>query len=458
MNLEMKSKIQNAFVLLALAGLMGLAVAVQAQTIQPIYSFTDGTYPYAALTLGPDGNFYGTTLEGSSNPLGTVFQVTTDGELTTLVNFVGANGATPQPSLTLGPDGNFYGTTAHGGSRDQGTVFRVTTDGALTTLVDFVGANGGYPLAALTLGPDGNFYGTTYEGGSGLGGTVFQVTTDGALRTLVRFAESSARGAYPYAALTLGPDGNFYGTTSEGGRSDLGTVFRVTTGGALTTLVSFDGYDKGAYPYAALTLGPDGNFYGTTTSRGSVGEGTVFRVTTGGAFTTLVNFDGTNGAWPEQPLTLGPDGSFYGTTSFGGSAYVRSFTGDGTVFRVTTNGAFTTLANFGGTNGRYPSALTLGPDGNFYGTAQESGSGGGGEIYRLNLPPTISQIIHSADGGLTLDLVSTRNVSSRLYAATNLSPPFVWQPIATNLDGGAWRFTDTNTAGFPVKLYRVSTP
>ena len=407
MNLEMKSKIQNAFVLLALAGLMGLAVAVQAQTIQPIYSFTDGTYPYAALTLGPDGNFYGTTLEGSSNPLGTVFQVTTDGELTTLVNFVGANGATPQPSLTLGPDGNFYGTTAHGGSRDQGTVFRVTTDGALTTLVDFVGANGGYPLAALTLGPDGNFYGTTYEGGSGLGGTVFQVTTDGALRTLVRFAESSARGAYPYAALTLGPDGNFYGTTSEGGRSDLGTVFRVTTGGALTT---------------------------------------------------LVNFDGTNGAWPEQPLTLGPDGSFYGTTSFGGSAYVRSFTGDGTVFRVTTNGAFTTLANFGGTNGRYPSALTLGPDGNFYGTAQESGSGGGGEIYRLNLPPTISQIIHSADGGLTLDLVSTRNVSSRLYAATNLSPPFVWQPIATNLDGGAWRFTDTNTAGFPVKLYRVSTP
>ena len=301
MNLEMKSKIQNAFVLLALAGLMGLAVAVQAQTIQPIYSFTDGAYPYAALTLGPDGNFYGTTLEGGSNPLGTVFQVTTDGELTTLVNFVGANGATPQPSLTLGPDGNFYGTTAHGGSRDQGTVFRVTTDGALTTLVDFVGANGGYPLAALTLGPDGNFYGTTTSKGS--------------------FGE--------------------------------GTVFRVTTGGALTTLVSFDGYDKGAYPYAALTLGPDGNFYGT---------------------------------------------------------------------------------------------------------AQESGSGGGGEIYRLNLPPTISQIIHSADGGLTLDLVSTRNVSSRLYAATNLSPPFVWQPIATNLDGGAWRFTDTNTAGFPVKLYRVSTP
>src|SRR5882724_10577465 len=131
MNFEMKTKIPNAFVLLALGGLTGLAAAAQAQSIQPIYSFTDGAYPYAALTLGPDGNFYGTTLEGGSNPLGTVFQVTADGELTTLVNFAGANGATPLASLTLGPDGNFYGTTYEGGGGLVGTVFQATTDGAL---------------------------------------------------------------------------------------------------------------------------------------------------------------------------------------------------------------------------------------------------------------------------------------------------------------------------------------
>src|SRR5436190_100386 len=127
----MKTKIPNAFVLLALGGLTGLAAVAQAQSIQPIYSFTDGAYPYAALTLGPDGNFYGTTFEGGSSLVGTVFQVTTDGALRTLVSFAesSARGAYPYAALTLGPDGNFYGTTTEGGSSDLGTVFRVTTGG-----------------------------------------------------------------------------------------------------------------------------------------------------------------------------------------------------------------------------------------------------------------------------------------------------------------------------------------
>jgi uncharacterized repeat protein (TIGR03803 family) len=138
-----------------------------------------------------------------------------------------------------------------------------------------------------------------------------------------------------------------------------GTVFKVTTNGALTTLVAFYGAN-GEQPNA-LTLGTDGNFYGTT-QRGGLGAGTVFRMTTNGAWTTLADFGG-NGSIPYGGLALGSDGNFYGTTW------------SGTVFKVTTNGALTTLADFGGTNGGYPTAgLTLGCDGSFYGTTADGGS------------------------------------------------------------------------------------
>src|ERR1035441_2731135 len=160
---------------------LGLASAslVEAQILQTLWSFnsTNGAFPKAALTLGNDGNFYGTTEEGGRSSgegdgEGTVFKVTTNGTLTTLVAFNGTNGAYPQAPLTLGNDGNFYGTTWGDSSSDFGTVFKVTTNGTLTTLVVFNGTNGAYPLA-LTLGNDGNFYGTTAGGGSSGGATVF---------------------------------------------------------------------------------------------------------------------------------------------------------------------------------------------------------------------------------------------------------------------------------------------
>ncbi len=417
--------------------ILASAFLVEAQTLQTLCSFssTNGAYPYAGLTLGSDGNFYGTTGYGGSSNAGTVFKLTTNGTLTTLICFNSTNGANPPGALTLGNDANFYGTTAGGGSSAGGTVFQVTTNGALTTLVFFTG-NGTSPNA-LTLGNDGNFYGTTYLGGIQFG-TVFRVTTNGTLTTLVSF--NSTNGAWPEAALTLGSDGNFYGTTCWGGSSNEGTVFMVTTNGGLTTLVSFSG-PNGAYPYSGLTLGNDGNFYGTTEDGGGSsigGVGTVFQVTTNGALTTLYWFTGgTNGEYPHAGLTLGNDGNFYGTTWQGGITNSTYRNGMGTLFQVTTNGTLTTLVYFNLTNGAYPqTALRLGNDGNFYGTTEYGGNTisdpyGMGTVFRLSLTPVITVQPHSQTSNV--GVTATFAVS-----ATGLNPmAYQWQKNGTNLVNGS---------------------
>lgn len=434
----MRLQTMIAFVCMASASLVG------AQTLQTLVSFkgTNGAQPQAALTLGMDGNFYGTTEVGgitnSTSPsgMGTVFKVTTNGTLTTLFFFSNTNGGVPTAGLTLGNDGNFYGTTEFGGSgytsfqTGYGTVFKITTNGALTTIYSFSGTDGANPQAALTLGNDGNFYGTTFGGSSG--GTVFQITTNGVLATLASFNGGS------YAGLTLGNDGNLYGTTFQGGINGYpgyGTVFQVTTNGVLTTLVSFNN-TNGAGPNTTLTLGNDGNFYGTTYNggTGSGYGGTIFQVTTNGALTSLVSFSITNGEQPAASLTLGNDGNFYGTTIEGGA------NGYGTIFQVKTNGVLTTLVSFNNANGPPEAAMTLGIDGNFYGTTVYGGANGGGTVFRLSLSPVINlQPLSQTNAAGSTATFSTE--------VTNFFPvSYQWQKNGTNVfDGGNLSGANTNT-------------
>ena len=185
-------------------------------------------------------------------------------------------------------DGNFYGAD-EGGANGDGTVFKITPTGTLTTFHNFDGGDGVTPNA-LVQASDGNFYGTTQLGANG--GTFFKITPTGILTTLYSFCSQTdcTDGAVPEAAVVQASDGNFYGTTSDGGPNICGTfycgtIFKITPSGTLTTLHSFDGTD-GYDPYAALVQATNGMFYGTTPrsvpdNSCTYGCGTVFSLQTG---------------------------------------------------------------------------------------------------------------------------------------------------------------------------------
>ena len=254
------------------------------------------------------------------------------------------------------------------------------------TLVDFDGTNGSAPYGSLVQGTDGNFYGTTYQGGDvtcdapyGCG-TVFKVTPGGILTTLHRF--ESTDGDNPAAQLLLATDGTLYGTTLRGGAEGDGTVFKVTPGGTLTTLHGFNGSD-GAMPFGGLVQATDGNFYGTTYQGGNLtcnapyGCGTVFKITPSNTLTTLYSFAGypNDGAAPAAGLVEATGGNFYGTTEIGGGM------NHGTVFRMTRSGGLTMIHSFCPppqcAEGSSPeSALVQASDGNLYGTTAGGGTGG----------------------------------------------------------------------------------
>jgi uncharacterized repeat protein (TIGR03803 family) len=310
----------------------------------------------------------------------------------TLFNFENTDGADPSAALVQGTDGNLYGTTVAGLPDNYGTVFKITPQGKLTTLHSFDSTDGSDPETALVLGTDGNFYGTTFSGGANPDacsygcGTVFRITPAGALTTLHRFCVQAgcADGDRP-GALVQGTDGNFYGTTAEGGSTSCvntcGTVFKITPTGVLTTLYSFTaegGY--GPSVLAGLVQGTDGNFYGTTGAGGSGiacsgGCGTVFKITSEGVLTTLHNFTGTGAeGWGPVAMIQAVDGNFYGTTLLGGPSSSCGFYGCGTVFKIAPQGTFTTLTGLNFNDGSEPwGRLVQGTAGNFYATGESGG-------------------------------------------------------------------------------------
>ena len=324
----------------------GIFKATTNGALSILYPFPGGGMSLNNLSIvqGSDGSFYGTEFVSYGFPLfagqGSVFSLTPGGQFANLFSF--DNGTYALAPLVEGSDGNFYGTTAGGQfSFPQPTVtnifsppdlppaiFSITTNGSYTSLYAFTnGIDGSGPSAALVQGRDGNLYGSLPSGGDNGYGAIFQVTTNGALAILYSFTNGDD-GAGPVAALALGNDGDFYGSTANGGSNNDGTIFKITTNGILTSLYSFTNGVDGANLQSALVPGSDGNFYGYTPGGGTDGSGAVFQITPSGAFHSMYSFAGGNDGANVNSLAQGNDGNFYGTTANGGAG------ASGTLFRL----------------------------------------------------------------------------------------------------------------------------
>jgi uncharacterized repeat protein (TIGR03803 family) len=301
---------------------------------------TEAAVPYAGLIQASDGNLYGTSFGGGKNSIGTVYKIALDGTYSTVFNFTKDSQGPYQPytGLVQGPDGALYGTTLRGGPANLGTVYRLTLDGTVTTLVSFTGSNGSNPEGRLIVGPDGALYGTTLTGGANDRGTVYKVTPSGTQTILYSFTDigtinaagvgTNAIGSNPRAGLALGPDGNFYGTAYQGGPNGWGTIYCITPGGTITMIHAFRGAPTdGQYPLAAVTVMPDGTLYGTTSAGGYSGYGVAWQLTPDGTYSLLHSFTGSladgsvsySGLVPVDGFLFGQ--TFSDTTSSAGVLY-----------------------------------------------------------------------------------------------------------------------------------------
>jgi uncharacterized repeat protein (TIGR03803 family) len=476
------------------------------------FDYTDGEPPYF-LKTGRDGNVYGTSANSGTDFMGSVFEVSVASGFSFLYNFTGSyEGATPD-SVLLGSDGNLYGTTVGGGLPagaciNCGTVFQLQklgpqspvltsfapnsspvgaqvtlTGGNLTgaTSVQFGKVDaaftpvsdtqinvqvpsgaGTYPLIVTTpngsavsippfetgpplttlygfcpgspfpycpdgvnpnsliLGADGNFYGTTDW--SVPNSTVFRINSGGLLTTL------GTNLSYPNK-LFQASNGNIYGTSQQGGylesptvcnpdpegASGCGTLFKIAPSGTITQLYTFKAHGDGSFPMAGVVEGSDGALYGATSASGAGGQGTIFRWSDAG-FETVYSFSGADGSAPSI-LVAGKTNTLYGVTISGGA------NGKGTVFTFNPGGSLTTLHSFtGATDGGTPSSLVLGLDGNLYGATSTGGSAAGGTVFQLptgGALTTLYSFSGSTSGSGPANMVAA---NGRLFGITSGGP------------------------------------
>jgi len=397
--------------------LAGAAIPAQAQTYKVLYTFgtnsaSDPIIPGSGpdfIAQGRDGNMYSTAWAGGTDNRGAAFKITPSGTETVLASFVFTNGLVPLGGLTLGTDGNLYGTSQQGGDLNCnqgfgcGTVFKITPGGALTTLFIFPAdlSKGYYPYAAPTQGTDGNFYGTT----GGNTGTVFKMTPTGTLTTLHTFNVTD--GSSIASGLIQGTDGNFYGGSFGGGANLDGVVYKITPSGVFSVLHNFTGSDgNGSW---SLIQAADGNFYGATVAGGTSNAGVVFKITPKGTYSVLHNLNGTtDGLNAYSSLVQATDGNFYGVTDKGGTL------GYGTIYKITPRGIYSVVHNFDNTNGANPwSTLTQNTNGILYGDTFKGGelticgTPGCGVVYSLDmgLKPFVSLVSTSGKEGVKIGIL-----------------------------------------------------
>jgi uncharacterized repeat protein (TIGR03803 family) len=366
-----------------------------AQTFTLLHSFPastyDGTNPLGNIAVDAKGNVYGLT-EGGGIGYGSAYKIAADGTETILSNPCCYDGQDFYGGLIRDTEGNLYATTEAGGTNDAGAVIKITGNGTETVLYNFNGQDGDYSEAPLWRDAAGNLYGTTSYGGSienacdGTCGLIFKVTPSGQETVLHNFVGTD--GFRPYAGVIEDAEGNFYGTATSGGAAGYGTVYELSATGKVTVLHSFTGGSDGAFPFAGLVEDKQGNLYGAAEEGGAHGQGTIFKITKAGKFSVLYSFTGgSDGGQPSTTLLLDSKGNLYGEAQFGGDDNCFKPVGCGTVFELSSAGQLTVLHTFEDqADGFVPSGvLARDSAGNLYGTAWVGGPNGSGTVFKLAL-------------------------------------------------------------------------
>jgi len=380
---------------------VGIAIPAQAQTETLLHQFTgspDGANPNAGPTL-KGTTLYGTTMDGGTGPgdtgYGTVWAVsTTTGKETILHTFTvnsqpPYDGLEPLGGVVLDAKGNIYGTTVAGGMQNgsgYGSIYKIAKNGKQYVegvLYSFSGGlDGAYPYYGTpVLDKAGNLYGTTAGGGQYSGGTVFKLSPGGMLTTLHSFNSTGGDGYSPDAGVVLDTKGNIYGATPIGGAYGDGVLYEITASGTYSILYNFTGGADGWTPRSPLVF-KAGSLYGTTQDGGAGctwGCGVVFKYTLAkgkkaGYETVLHIFNGADGLYPLYgALVFDKSGNIYGTTLNGGPTNL------GNVYKLAPDGTFTTLYDFDQQpNGMSPfGGVALDTKGNLYTTAAYGGNYGG---------------------------------------------------------------------------------
>lgn len=469
-----------------MVALLGLALQpflLSAQTFSVLHTFTadnamntnlDGGYPTGGL-IRSGSILYGTASIGGTNNTGTIFSINTDGSDFTVIHTfaAGAEDVSPQFTNSEGrmPGGNLvlagntlYGTAASGGTNGTGTIFSMNTDGSgFTVLHAFATGNNvtnadGSGADSLVLSGNGTLYGTAAGGGANDYGTIFFIQTNGNNFTVLHTFDASD-GGDPIGGLLLYSN-VLYGTARGDGDHPDGIVYaQDTVSSRFTILHGFSPLDEGtntdgAFPAGGVVL-VNGTLYGTASTGGSNGNGTIFALNTNTlAFQTLYTFPAsftvTNlaGVNPEGTLVLAGN-TLFGTANLGGT------NNWGTLFSINTNGtafsilhSFTRLVLATNVDGARPETGMILSGGQFFGTTHFGGNAYG-NVFSLALAPGISSLALS---GNNLMINGTNGVAGEnciVLASDDVSlPPSQWTPVTTNWICANGNFTITGTNDF----------
>ncbi len=356
-------------------GLPSAQADATGRPLRDLHNFSGGTDGSVATSgvIQQSGKLYGVASQGGIGSSGVVYESATDGKLRVLYAFP-ANGAAAFPDGgLLARHGKLYGTTGY----LNGSVYSVTPDGAFAIVHQFAGADGATPQGGL-IDVHGTIYGTTTSGGAHGDGVVFAIDPSGTERTVYDFGATANDASSPASRLTWW-NGKLYGTTTSGGAYGGGTVYSLTLTGSEALLYSFGNGTDGNDPFCSGVTPFRGKLYGTTRRGGTHGKGVVFAISPSGSGGTTYNFGQHSGdaAAPMSGVIV-YHGALYGP------AYQGGRNNEGAIFRIAASGAEKTVYSFRGiSDGSEPFGRLLAIGDQLYGTAPAGGSNGDGTLYRF---------------------------------------------------------------------------